>query len=87
MALKTKIIGREALSKRLNEIAPNLEKYAAAGVGGGGGGWLSFLSGTAFAGSKQLAAPAAIGTVNMSLNKKVNKFVSSSATSAGSARS
>lgn len=30
MALKTKIIGREALSKRLNEIAPNVEKYAAA---------------------------------------------------------
>ncbi len=30
MALKTKILGREALSRRLNELAPNIEKYAAA---------------------------------------------------------
>ncbi len=29
MALKTKILGREALTKRLNEIAPSIEKYAA----------------------------------------------------------
>lgn len=29
MALKTKILGREALSKRLNDVAPSIEKYAA----------------------------------------------------------
>ncbi|HEV7305212.1 HK97 gp10 family phage protein [Ensifer sp.] len=29
MALKTKILGREALTKKLNEIAPSVEKYAA----------------------------------------------------------
>ncbi|MDI7923402.1 HK97 gp10 family phage protein [Ferirhizobium litorale] len=29
MALKAKVLGREALTRRLNELAPNVEKYAA----------------------------------------------------------
>lgn len=44
-------------TKGLSSLANGL----ASGVGGGGGGWLSFLSGTAFAGSKQLAASGGIG--------------------------
>lgn len=30
MAMKAKVLGREALTRRLNELAPNVEKYAAA---------------------------------------------------------
>lgn len=51
MGLNSKLIGPEALSKRLNEIAPNVENCAAEGVGRGGGGSMSCLSVAAFAGS------------------------------------
>lgn len=45
-------------TKGLSNLATNL---ASGGVGGGGGGWLSFLAGSPFAGSGQLAASGGIG--------------------------
>ncbi|MCV9965716.1 M15 family metallopeptidase [Pararhizobium sp. BT-229] len=45
-------------TKGLSNLATNL---ASGGAGGGGGGWLSFLAGSPFAGSGQLAASGGIG--------------------------